>query len=426
LGLSLYNGWVGVVELKVLARLRGRRYLVPLVIVALFFHSRSFVFAQDVSVSGTPQEANDKIKSMGQASAKSSSHEYTIGSGDLLDISVFDVPELTREVRVSQSGAISIPLVPARLHVAGLTEIQAQQKIADVLEANGLVSHPEVSVSVKEHRSRPITIVGAVGHPMVYEADRGVTLLEVLAEAGGVANDAGDTVIISRPRSAVFVPIANPETIPEPAPGAAASVAPAGSPTPPDNPNNKEAPPNDNAATAFPSAAQAPQSPSEPQDSNAATTAPSGSTNIITINLNQLLESGDMQNNIPLLAGDVVTVPHAGIVYVLGAVNRPGGFVLSNDRSEMTTLKILSLAGGQTRAAKLDHAIIIRKDGQGKQTETDVNLKKIIDRQSEDLQVRASDILYVPDSKAKEALYQTLQLTAAIVTSVAIYRIAYH
>jgi hypothetical protein len=55
-----------------------------------------------------------------------------------------------------------------------------------------------------------------------------------------------------------------------------------------------------------------------------------------------------------------------------------------------------------------------------------VDLKKIIGRQSEDLQVRASDILYIPDSKAKEALYQTLQLTAAIVTSVAIYRIAYH
>ena len=382
------------------------------------------MFAQDVSVSGTPQEANDKIKSMGQASARSSSHEYTIGSGDLLDISVFDVPELTREVRVSQSGAISIPLVPARLHVAGLTEIQAQQKIADVLEANGLVSHPEVSVSVKEHRSRPITIVGAVGHPMVYEADRGVTLLEVLAEAGGVANDAGDTIIISRPRAAVFVPIANPETIPEPAPGAAASGAPGTLPAAPDNPaasDNKETPPNDVAATTLPSAAQAP-----PADSSRADTAPSGPTNIITINLNQLLESGDMQNNIPLVAGDVVTVPHAGIVYVLGAVNRPGGFVLSNDRSAMTTLKILSLAGGQTRAAKLDHAIIIRKDGQGKQTETDVNLKKIIGRQSEDLQVRASDILYIPDSKAKEALYQTLQLTAAIVTSVAIYRIAYH
>jgi polysaccharide biosynthesis/export protein len=414
---------VGVVELKVLARLRGRRYLVPFLIFAFFFHSRSPVSAQDVTVSGTAQETNDKIKSMGQASARSSSHEYTIGNGDLLDISVFDVPELTREVRVSQSGAISIPLVPARLHVAGLTEIQAQQKIADVLEANGLVSHPEVSVTVKEHRSRPITIVGAVGHPMVYEADHSVTLLEVLADAGGVSNDAGDTIIVSRPRAAVFVPIANPESIPEPPPGAAAAVPPEAPIAPPDD---KNAPPNNTAATAFPSAGQVPQSPSAAADSSGTATASAGSTNIITINLNQLLESGDMRNNIPLQAGDVVTVPHAGIVYVLGAVNRPGGFVLSNDRGEMTTLKILSLAGGQTRTAKLDHAIIIRKDGTGKQSETDVDLKKIIGRQSEDLQVRASDILYIPDSKAKEALYQTLQLTAAIATSVAIYRIAYH
>ena len=252
-----------------------------------------------------------------------------------------------------------------------------------------MVSHPEVSVTVKEHRSRPITIVGAVGHPMVYEADRGVTLLEVLAEAGGVANDAGDTIIVSRPRSAVFVPIANPETIPEPPPGAAASAAPEAPAAPPDD---KNAPPNDTAAAAFPSAGQVPQSQSAAADSSGTTTASAGSTNIITINLNQLLESGDMRNNISLQAGDVVTVPHAGIVYVLGAVNRPGGFVLSNDRSQMTTLKILSLAGGQTRSAKLDHAIIIRKYGTGKQTETDVDLKKIICRQYEDLKVRASDI----------------------------------
>jgi len=58
-----------------------------------------------------------------------------------------------------------------------------EQKIAEVLEANGLVSHPEVSVSVKERKSKPITVVGAVPHPMVYQADRPVTLLEVLAEA---------------------------------------------------------------------------------------------------------------------------------------------------------------------------------------------------------------------------------------------------
>jgi len=89
--------------------------------------------------------------------------------------------------------------VPVRLHVAGLTEVQAEQKISEILESNGLVSHAEVSISVKERKSKPITVVGAVQHAMVYQADRAVTLLEVLAEAGGVANDAGDTVIVNRP-----------------------------------------------------------------------------------------------------------------------------------------------------------------------------------------------------------------------------------
>jgi polysaccharide export outer membrane protein len=132
-----------------------------------------------------------------------------------------------------------------------------------------------------------------------------------------------------------------------------------------------------------------------------------------------------MQNNIPLQPGDVVTVPHGGIVYVLGAVARPGGFVLANDRTPMTTLKILALAGGQTRTAKLDHAYIVRKDNQGKQTATEVDLKKIIHLQAEDLPVRASDILYIPDSKTRAALYQALQIGVAVGTGALLYRVQY-
>jgi len=372
-------------------------------------------------VAGTPQQANERIKTLGQAS-KSPLHEYTIGNGDLLSISVFDVPELTREVRVSQSGTISIPLVPARLHVAGLTEIQTEQTIADVLEANGLVSHPEVGVTVKEHRSRPITIVGAVQHPMVYQADFVVTLLEALAEAGGISNDAGDTIIVTRSRPAVFIPVPSAEPTAESAPGTAPSASDATSA--PAVPGEKEKP-SDAVPPVFPSTTQVAQTPSGAPDSSGMTQTPTPSGNIISINLNELLESGDMRNNIPLQSGDVVTVPHAGIVYVLGAVNRPGGFVLSNDRTQLTTLKILSLAGGQTRVAKLDHAVIIRKDAQGKQTETEVDLKKIIGLQAEDLQMRASDILYIPDSKTKAAVYQALQIALAVGTAVAIYRVGY-
>src|SRR5438309_494295 len=146
----------------------------------------------------TPQQVNDRIRSM-SAAARVMPHDYVIGNGDLLDLEVFDVKELSREVRVSQTGSIGIPLVPVRLHVAGLTEVQAEQKISEILESNGLVSHAEVSISVKERKSKPITVVGAVQHAMVYQADRAVTLLEVLAEAGGIASDAGDTVIVTRP-----------------------------------------------------------------------------------------------------------------------------------------------------------------------------------------------------------------------------------
>ena len=408
--------------MKVLARLRGPVPRVFSAALVWLVYSSSCAYAQDPTVVGTPEQANERIKALGQAPSKPSPHEYIIGNGDLLSISVFDVPELTRDVRVSRAGTIAIPLVPTRLHIAGFSEIQARQVIADMLQANGLVSHPQVEVTVREHRSRPITIVGAVGHPMVYEADRDVTLLEVLATAGGIANDAGDTIIVTRQRAALFIPIANPEAIVESAPGTASSATEA---TPPATTTDVNEPPLSATSPAFPSATQMEQAPSGAADSGSQTQTSAPASNIISINLNELLEKGDMQNNIPLQPGDVVTVPHAGIVYVLGAVTRPGGFVLANDRTPMTTLKILALAGGQTRYAKLDHAVIVRKDNQGKQTATEVDLKKIIHLQEEDLPMRASDILYIPDSKTKMALYQTLQLAVAVATAAALYRVQY-
>ena len=342
----------------------------------------------------TPQQINDRIRAL-SSTARTIPHDYVIGNGDVIVVDVFDVKELSREVRVSQTGSIGLPLVPVRLRVAGLTEIQTEQKIAEVLEANGLVSHPQVSVSVKERRSKPITVVGAVSHAMVYQADRAVTILEVLAEAGGIANDAGDTVIVTRPVQTQPADPADPPSIgPEdPAPSAS-----------------------DPSKTVFPAATPATSVPDEPPRIG----------NTITINLNELMESGDATNNIILQAGDIVTVPHAGIVYVLGAVSKPGGFVLANDRSQMSTLKILALAGGLNRTAKKDHAVIIRKDAQGQQHEVAVNLKKVLERTAEDVQLQPSDILYVPESAAKQAMLRAVEFGLALGAGVALYRVAYH
>lgn len=374
----------------------------------------------------TPQQTNDRIRQL-SASARMAPHDYVIGPGDVISVEVFDVKELSRDVRVSQSGTIGLPLVPVRLRVSGLTEVQAEQKIAEVLEANGLVSHPEVNVSVKERKSKPITVVGAVARPMVLQADHPVTLLEVLAEAGGVANDAGDEIIVTRPvREMSFQDAQWPDDVS----GLDSSAKP--DPVTPDVPSSAISARNGSSSTA-PVSAEPPEIPSptsspKKPENHAASSAGTGAstTETITVNLYELMESGNTTHNIVLQAGDVVTVPHSGIVYVMGAVAKPGGFVLTNDREKLTTLKILALAGGFTPTAKSSHAVVIRKDDQGKQHEVPLDLKKIQNRQAEDLQLQPSDILFVPQSGTKQAVLKAVEFGIALGSGVALYRVAYH
>jgi protein involved in polysaccharide export with SLBB domain len=292
-----------------------------------------------------------------------------------------------------------------------------------------LVSHPEVSVSVKDRKSKPITVVGAVPRPMVYQADRPVTLLEVLAEAGGVSADAGDMVIVTRPISesldtSLTPAISNEDVIPPSTqdvipPSTKNDVSAAGgSAVGPSQAMTGIAPVTPAPNINFPSAEAAAKDAPVP-------TMPPSVSNTITVNLNELMESGDAVNNIILQAGDIVTVPHAGIVYVLGAVSKPGGFILANDRSQMTTLKMLALAGGVIQTAKSNRAVIIRRDRQGQQHEQMIDVKKIVERKAEDVRLEASDILYIPDSMAKRALYKAAEAAIGIGTGVALYRVAY-
>lgn len=376
----------------------------------------------------TQQQANDRIRSL-SVRTSSEPHDYVIGRGDLVGVEVFDVPELTRDLRVSQSGTIGVPLIPVRLYVAGLSEMQVQQKIAEVLAANGLVSHPQVMVTVREKKSKPITIVGAVGHAMVYQADRAVTLVQVLAEAGGISADAGDTVIVTRAdsvdRGSSGEPpeIGSEDAVPMGNDAAGAGNAPVAAST--------EATARQNSAGSEPAAPGAENPPQTArQNSEAAPppitnsdAAPPVILNTITVNLTELLERGDTQNNILLQGGDLVTVPHAGIVYALGAVQRPGGFVSSNDRAQLSTLKLLALAGGMTHIAKKAHAVIIRKDSMGKQQSIPVDLGKIVAQKSEDVRLMPSDILYIPDSATKAALIRAAEVGLGVGTALVIYRL---
>jgi len=379
----------------------------------------------------TQQQANDRIRAL-SAGTVMASHEYVIGKGDMIGVEVYDVPELTRDLRVSQTGTIGLPLLPVRLYVVGLTETQAQQKISEILAANGLVTHPQVMVSVKDKRSKQITIVGAVARPQVYMADRPLTLVQVLAEAGGILPDAGDTVIVTRAESKNESSSEPPEIGTEDAvPATNPAPASSNAPSPPTNPP----PAADGGATGNSSGAQStfpgPEIAAQTIPQNANLTPPQIASsdvappvaNTITVNLTELLERGDTQNNIQLQSGDIITVPHAGIVYAFGAVQRPGGFVANNDRAQLSTLKVLALAGGMTRLAKKSQAVIIRKDSLGKQLAIPVDLGKIIARKSEDVRLMPSDILYVPDNATKAALIRAGKFGLAVGTALTIYRI---
>jgi polysaccharide export outer membrane protein len=331
----------------------------------------------------TSQQTNQKIQQLA-ATAHARPSDSPIGSGDLLHIDVFDIPELTREMRVSESGDISYPLIPGKIVAAGVTPFQLEEKIEQLLIENGLVTHPQVSVFVKEQVSHPVSVVGAVAHPMVYQIIRPTTLLELLAQAGGITDDAGGAVLITRSRpSAEVVPVKDNVT-----------------------PSADDAA----AATADRATERAVDPPPEAQT--------------ITVQLRDLLDSGNSAFNVPVYGGDIVSIPRAGIVYVTGfGVSQPGGYVVQSRGEQITVLKAVALAHGLTIFAKADDAVILRRNPlTGKKDAIPVRIKQIEKHKTDDVPMLSNDILYIPDSAGKKALARGAEAAVGIGTGLIIYR----
>lgn len=126
------------------------------------------------------------------------SREAPVGAEDLLEISVFEIPDLTRTVRVSERGTITLPLL-GELKIGGLTPAQLEKLLRQELGRKYL-EDPQVSVFVREHGSKKVSVLGAVGKPGVYEMLGARTLLQVLSEAGGLTKDAGADLFVLRAR----------------------------------------------------------------------------------------------------------------------------------------------------------------------------------------------------------------------------------
>jgi polysaccharide export outer membrane protein len=121
-----------------------------------------------------------------------------IGADDLLAVSVYDSPEMTRTVRVGADGMIRLPMMKQRIQVKDMMPGEVESAIAEALTAEELLVNPLVTVTVAEYHSRPISVVGAVRKPVTFQAEAPVTLLNALARAEGLSSDAGQEILISR------------------------------------------------------------------------------------------------------------------------------------------------------------------------------------------------------------------------------------
>jgi len=124
------------------------------------------------------------------------STEYKIGPKDLLEISVFGVEDLNRTVRVSEDGMITLPLI-GEVSVEGLTKTEIEKKLSQLLEEK-YVQNPQLMVFIREYESKKVSIIGAVRTPGPYELLGRQTLLQIISQAGGITNEAGDEIIILR------------------------------------------------------------------------------------------------------------------------------------------------------------------------------------------------------------------------------------
>jgi polysaccharide export outer membrane protein len=122
-----------------------------------------------------------------------------IGSNDLLFISVYGAPELTRSVRVSAEGFIRLPMLKQKVEAKGLMPSDLEEKIAGALSVEQILVEPVVTVTIAEYHSRPISVAGAVKVPLTFQALGQTTLLEALTRAQGLSSEAGTEVLVTRP-----------------------------------------------------------------------------------------------------------------------------------------------------------------------------------------------------------------------------------
>jgi polysaccharide export outer membrane protein len=223
------------------------------------------------------------------------------------------------------------------------------------------VRDPHIAVTVVEYRSQPVSVLGSVNTPGVIFLTGPNTLEQVLSKAGGLRNDAGNEIYITRKADAGTIPLAS------------------------------------------------------------AKADASGQFTTAKVEIKNLLDAKDPLENIVIKPTDVISVPRADLVYVMGSVHKPGGFVL-NEKQDITVLQALSLAEGLERTSAPKRARIIRRQPDGNRIEIAVNLSKVLDGKSQDVPLVGNDILFIPNSNSKVIAYRTIEAAIQTGSGIAVFR----
>ena len=259
--------------------------------------------------------------------SEGSDNVYFLGSGDILELTVFQVEELNTKVRVNGSGEIILPLL-GKLQVSNKSVSEVEELIRQKLEADFL-QNPQVSLFIEEYRSQQITVMGAVNSPDVYSVRQSRSIFEMLSLAGGLSQTASDKIRVKT--------------------------------------------------------TQLDQSSGELIEQN------------LILSVKKLLEGAETASYLSLSGGDSILVPEAGVVFIEGAVKKPGSYVMEG---ETTVLKAIAVAGGVPWEGKEGSVQVIR-DISGEPFAIDVNLHKVRRQSGDDIVLQDGDIVVVNHSATK-------------------------
>jgi polysaccharide export outer membrane protein len=299
----------------------------------------------------TPVDARDKASVTRETASleggSKAPSSYRLGPDDQIAIHALDLPDISdKPQRLDPNGDIRLPLI-GRIHAGGMTVEELENELIEKFKA--YLREPDVSIAVTELRSQPVAVLGAVGTPGVQQLEGRRTLVELLSLTGGLSADAGPTVRITRRIDQGPIPLAE------------------------------------------------------------ATEDASQQFSTVDIDVRSLLDGRNPEKDIVIQPHDVVLVPRAEVVYVIGEVGKPGPVPLSSGNSISVT-EAVSSSGGVLRTGAPKRARILRRvSGEDRRTELNVDIHRIMQGKANDVPLAAGDVLIVPDSNSKRATTRILE-----------------